>query len=310
MNIEQLEYMISVAEKQSFSKASKSLHVSQSAISQSIAKLEKNLGIIIFQRLPTGVKLTGEGKILVKKASEILIKVSDFKEEVNSLKRSYSQRLNIGLVSGVYLPFLPNVIYQLNKEFPQIKISLVEKSSTEIIESIALNEIDVGLLGIYEATQRNRDIIDFIKLRKLNMFVMVNKSSFLANYKCLKPEDLKDQILVMYNGEYMNWFFAMFNNIYGPFNLLFSSHNSETITKTVRNGLAITIETEAEILTNPYVARKEVTAVELKEDITKDTFFGIAHLKKNRYLPEIKKSIEYIRDGVNKFYEEAPQTLK
>ena len=65
MNLEQLEYVVEIAKTQSFSAASEHLHVTQSAISQSIHRLEKELGLILFER-------SRQGPTLHRKANSLL----------------------------------------------------------------------------------------------------------------------------------------------------------------------------------------------------------------------------------------------
>ena len=107
MRIEQLEYIVSVAETRSFSKTAQDLHISQSAISQSVLKLEEELGVKIFERSSLGVKPTAEGKVLITDASNVLIKLKKLQDNASAFRKSGQNELKIGLVTGLHLPFLP-----------------------------------------------------------------------------------------------------------------------------------------------------------------------------------------------------------
>lgn len=72
MHIEQLEYIVEVTKTGSLSVASKNLHITQSALSQSIKQLEAEIGVKIFRRSSQGTIPTDEGKILIQKAKEVL----------------------------------------------------------------------------------------------------------------------------------------------------------------------------------------------------------------------------------------------
>ncbi len=80
MNIEQLEYVIEVAKQGTISKAAEKLHVSHSAISQSLSSLESELGLIIFKRSRSGTICTEEGKKVLDLAYEVYYKVQELKE--------------------------------------------------------------------------------------------------------------------------------------------------------------------------------------------------------------------------------------
>jgi LysR family transcriptional regulator, transcription activator of glutamate synthase operon len=294
VQLEQLEYIVSISEHSSFSKAGQALHISQSAISQSITKLEIELGVRIFERSHTGVKPTKEGKQLIRTAYEALQKINEIKEQANLYKHSKQKHLNIGIVSGLHLPFLPKVLSQIKQEFPYLQITFSEKRSIDILDGILNKEIDIGIVAIYNETLKYQSLVSFRKWNEVQMFVFVNKASPFASYDYLTPEDLKDQTFVMYNGEYMMWFFSKMESLYGPFNLLFTSNNSETVSETIRNGLAIAIEIEYEVITNPYIKTGEIVAIPLKEVLTENNFLGLGKLKNNSLPLEAKKSVQYL----------------
>lgn len=279
MRIEQLEYIVSVAETQSFSKTAQILHISQSAISQSVLKLEEELGVKIFVRSPSGVKPTVEGIILIEDASNVLMKLKKLQENARLFSKSGQNELNIGLVTGLHLPFLPKILAQIKKEYPYQLITFQELSSIEIIKKIINKELDIGIVVVYENTINYQDAIVFHNFHEIKFFVFVEKHSPLATFSSITPHDLLEQTFVMYNGEYMNWFFDRFNIEYGPFETLFTSSNNETIRETVRKGLAITIETEAELLNNPYIKNGELIAIPLLENIQDKSFLGLARAK-------------------------------
>jgi len=75
MNLEQLEYIVEIAKTRSFSAAASQLHMTQSAISQSVRKLEQELGMTVFERSRQGAVPTEEGKTFIEQAIEILRRV-------------------------------------------------------------------------------------------------------------------------------------------------------------------------------------------------------------------------------------------
>src|SRR4051812_16809292 len=107
MNFEQLEYIKEVIETKSMSIAAENLHVSQSAISQSISLLEKEFGIQLFKRSRIGTFPTDEGKNIIKKLLEILKKTDELKEEVQSITSSFSGELKIATIPSIFMTFLP-----------------------------------------------------------------------------------------------------------------------------------------------------------------------------------------------------------
>src|SRR5437868_2594323 len=103
MNFEQLEYIKEVMETRSMSIAAENLHVSQSAISQSISLLEKEFGVQIFKRSRLGTIATEEGKKIIRKILEVLKKANELKEEVHSITSSYSGELKIASSHSIFM---------------------------------------------------------------------------------------------------------------------------------------------------------------------------------------------------------------
>ncbi|WP_423798586.1 LysR family transcriptional regulator [Neobacillus sp. SAB-20_R2A] len=309
MQIEQLEYIVSVMELRSFSKAGQALHISQSAISQSITKLENELGVKLFERHHNGVKPTEAGKQLVTIAMDVLQNLNRLQLEAEKYKIAAKSRLTIGIVSGLHLPILPKLLADIKREFPQQEIALVEKSSLHITECILKKEIDLGILVIYDETLKYRNSISFTKLSPIHFFVLVDPASPLAYSAFLEPKDITDQTFVMFNGEYMNWFFKIFNQQYGPLKLLFTTNNNENISETVRNGLAIAIETESEVSTNPFVKSGEILAIPLIEDVNKNSLLGMATLKNKAFSIENQKTMKYFEREISDLYNNRSTTI-
>lgn len=280
MRIEQLEYIVSVAKTHSFSKTAQDLHVSQPAISQSILKLEEELGVNIFERSSSGVNLTIEGRVIIENAKDILTKLDELMYNANKFRTSNQKELKIGLVTGLHLPFLPDMLSELKREFPQQHVSFQEMGSIDILESIINQKLDIGILVIYDKTLKHQNIVSFEKFYELQFYTFVHQHSPLASFESLTPHDLKDYTFVMYSAEFMNWYFDKLNQSFGPFDVLFTSNNIETIRETVRRGLAVTIDTKAELLNNPFVKSGELIPIPLSINITDQSYLGLVKVKK------------------------------
>ena len=145
MNLEQLEYVVEIAKTQSFSAASEHLHVTQSAISQSVHRLEKELGIILFERSRQGTHPTPEGKQFIAKALDILQRIDELKS-LNAEASSLSGELHVATFPSV-MPYLVQSAADMKREHPQLNISIEEKGSMEIIEDIRNNKTHLGFIA-------------------------------------------------------------------------------------------------------------------------------------------------------------------
>ncbi len=123
MHIDSLNYFFQVANSKSISTVAKNAHISQSALSQQISKLENKLNVKLFNRTNKGVSLTTEGEILFKYAESILTSYGKMQEELlNSInKKKY---VSIEAVESIGLTLLPMAISKLKKNFSAYTINL------------------------------------------------------------------------------------------------------------------------------------------------------------------------------------------
>ena len=137
-----------VCKSESFSKAAKNLYMTQPAISQAIANLEKELDMYLFRRTPKGVTLTKEGKLLHDYVNSALGILQAGEEKVLELQNLTSGELRIGVgdtISRYYLlPFLETYY----KKYPGIKLKVLNGTTQEIIQLIKSGDADVGICNL------------------------------------------------------------------------------------------------------------------------------------------------------------------
>ena len=136
---------LAVAEELHFRRAAEKLNITQPALSQNIAELEKELGAKLFDRDRRSVSVTREGEIL-KPAAQAAIKTLDTAFlEIGRHSAAESKRLAIGFVEYLNLPFLPATLAELNKSAPDITVEKKEMSSDAVIQALVRKEIDIGV---------------------------------------------------------------------------------------------------------------------------------------------------------------------
>ncbi|GLX67265.1 LysR family transcriptional regulator [Paenibacillus glycanilyticus] len=240
MNIDQLEYVLEVAKVKSISAASNNLHVTLPAISQSITHLETELGVKMFTRSRHGTFPTAEGIILIEKASEIIEKVRELREEAQSFTNTVSGELRIATIPGP-MSLLVKTVAAFKRDFPNIRIEISETHSQEMITSIHQDKIDLGLLVLYEDLQPSVEGLKFTKVMDVRMACCVNKTSPLALRDRITAEDLLRYPLALYNEDYIDWYIKHLNERYGSASVLFTTNNIEAIRQAIDDQLAITL---------------------------------------------------------------------
>ncbi|MEC0128986.1 LysR family transcriptional regulator [Paenibacillus pabuli] len=239
MNLEQLEYVVEIAKTQSFSAASEHLHVTQSAISQSIHRLENELGMILFQRSRQGTFPTPEGKQFIAKALDILQRIDELKS-LNAETSSLTGELHVATFPSV-MPYLVQTAADMKREHPQLNIAIEEKGSMEIIEDIRNNKTHLGFIAIYARQLREFDGLHFTPMYSGKLVVCTHHQSELAKLSRVTPEQLKEHKLALYRDGFIEDFLQEFTYDYGPLSILFKTNNSEAISTVLRNNIAATI---------------------------------------------------------------------
>ncbi len=148
MNI--LKYMafIHTVEYGSFTKAAELLNYSQSGISRMIHDLEQEWKVILLERSRAGVRLTSDGTKLLPYAKSLCHEYQKLQMQVDELNGLQSGLIRIGTFSSVATHWLPNIIREFQKDYPNIEYELLLGDYTEIEDWIAEGRVDCGFLRL------------------------------------------------------------------------------------------------------------------------------------------------------------------
>jgi len=152
MDYRQMKYVLKVAEEQSFSQAAKKLYIAQPSLSQCIQRLEKQLGVLLFDRAATPLRLTFAGELYIETAKRILDLNDQLIQQMDDIADLKIGRLTIGSSPFRSTYLLPQVLPAFQKKFPGIEIVLAEGTTAEL-EEFTLNgttDFSIVLLPLAE----------------------------------------------------------------------------------------------------------------------------------------------------------------
>jgi DNA-binding transcriptional LysR family regulator len=265
MNFEQMEYIKEIISTKSISLAAQNLHISQSAISQSLVQLEKELEVKLFKRSRIGTIPTEDGRNIIRKALEIVRKVEEIKTEAQIINSSLKGELKIAFSPSSLAGFLPYALSSFKRDFPQIKINLIETYRNTIIEKINNNIIDLGFIPINKHTKK--ETLDNVNCKYLDyggeMKIILSKNSPLAYGDTVSIEDLFNYPIVIYSSEFCEKLLKPLKKKNVFINVLFTTTNSELIKKTVAEGLAFSILPSSMLIDDPYVESQRIVPISL-----------------------------------------------
>ncbi|WDR03491.1 LysR family transcriptional regulator [Devosia algicola] len=146
MDLRNLRYFVVIAECGSILAASEKLHIAQPSLSIRIKALEQELGVMLFDRRPRGVVLTSEGEELVAHARQILQAAQTARESVRQHAKSAVGTVNFGVPTSLASVICVPLVEEILRDFPDVRLRIVESMSGYIIDWLRDGRLDVGLV--------------------------------------------------------------------------------------------------------------------------------------------------------------------
>lgn len=161
-----MKYVYEVYKERSFSNAARNLYISQPALSGMIKKIEKNIGMPLFDRSTTPIQLTECGKKYIKTAEKIMSLEDEFAYYVGKLDELKTGRLTVGSTYLFSSFVLPKYIKKFKASYPDVKVSLFEGNSNLLEKKLANGELDF-VVDNYLLDEKVYDRISMMKERLL-----------------------------------------------------------------------------------------------------------------------------------------------
>ena len=146
MEIRELRAFAAVAEEGSFSAAARTLHLSQSALSQTVLSLERQLGVQLLERRSNGVTATDAGTILLREARALLAQHDRALAAVASQAAASAGPLRVGIPLELPADLLPGALAEVGAAFPQTRVDISHASSAAQLAALKAGELDVALV--------------------------------------------------------------------------------------------------------------------------------------------------------------------
>ena len=137
-----------VAEEGSFTAAADRLYLTQSAVSQQMAILEREVGMALLERMPRGVRLTPAGELLAERSRGLLRSLADIEEELRRLADGPRQA-RLGTFATAGLQIIPSVVQRYRRRLRDARLVVVPAQPTEVSGLLIDHSIDVGMVWDY-----------------------------------------------------------------------------------------------------------------------------------------------------------------
>ena len=158
MERRQLEYLLAVIDHGGFTSAATALHVSQPALSAAVKSLEKDLGALLFHRLPRGVRLTEAGAEFAQSARMVMRQLDTARARVDAVTGLIAGRLDIISLPGMLLDPLAPVIGRFRRLHPRVRVRVVQaEASEDVRNAVRAGDAELGLTD--EVAAADKDVI-------------------------------------------------------------------------------------------------------------------------------------------------------
>ncbi len=197
MDIHQLRYFVAVAEELHFNRAAQKSHVTQPTLSQSLKKLEGELGTPLLERSPQHVRLTDAGKKFLLRAKAALSELRSGFEELRESDGEISGAIRVGVIPTVCPYLMPEVIVRLKKNAPRLAIDLFEETTSLIVQHLKEGTLDVGILAL---PIPEKSLISKSLLRE-PFYLACSRQHPLAAKRSVSRKDIaNEQLLILQEG--------------------------------------------------------------------------------------------------------------
>ena len=186
MTFVQLEYIVAVDSLHHFAKAAEKCFVTQPTLSMQIQKLERELGIKIFDRSKQPVVATEMGHAIIAQARKILFERDVMQEMLQSKKGILTGELKLGIIPTLAPYLLPLFVPSFTKTFPLVKLSVNEMTTEFVISRLREGRIDAGIL----VTPLNENGIREYPLFYEEMMAYVSKRNSAYKKTYVLPQDI------------------------------------------------------------------------------------------------------------------------
>lgn len=181
-----LKVFLNSAETLSFSEAARRLHLTQPTISHHIKVLERDLGVVLFERSGSGLHLTEAGRLLLPWAHKLIRQSVEMQEMMSSLQEKLVGHLRIACstTSGKYL--LPLLAGRFHQRYPWVKVTILSCTPEYVVPRLLEEEANLGVLS-REASETGLEIQDFFE-DFITLIVPANHP--WASRQSIQPADL------------------------------------------------------------------------------------------------------------------------
>ena len=245
MELRQLRYFLVVADELHFGRAAERLHITQPPLTVAVRRLERELGVQLFERTTRRVTLTAAGQAFRERIQAAVADLDDAAGDVADVAAGRSGKIRVGFVSSASYTTVPEAIRAFRQQRPRIDLVLHPLTSGEQVEELLDGNLDLGL-------SRDPGDVPGLNVELLStedLVLVLPETHRLAAVKEVRPEDLEGEPMILFPYRLMPGFVArvlrLFDSLPSPPMVVQQAIHQETVLGLVAAGLGVSVLPES-----------------------------------------------------------------
>lgn len=187
MDLRQMRYFVAVAEELHFGRAARRLNIAQPPLSQTIRRLETDLGVDLFDRTRRSVDLTPAGRVFLQEARRTLMQ-AELAGKMARRAGSKVSEVRVSFIGQALFRILPELLVRYRVAAPNVHVRLLENSSAEQLAGILAGDFDIGIVSSVGVTLTSE--CDSLIVERAPFVAAVPADWPVAKAKAISPADL------------------------------------------------------------------------------------------------------------------------
>jgi LysR family transcriptional regulator, transcription activator of glutamate synthase operon len=286
MEWHQINYFQTVAKVQHITRAAEQLSISQPALSRSIAKLEEELGVQLFDRKGRNIYLNRYGKIFLNRVEQSIKQIEIGKQEIWDEIHPDSGTISLSFLPSLGISVVPEMISSYQKKNPNVKFQLNQASNRQIVDQLKSRKVDLALITLL---QEDKEVICRPLITE-ELFLIVSIDHWLADYDEIDLKMVKNEPFISFKK--VNELQTIINHLcekagFTP-DVVFEGEEIGTVSGLVGAKLGVSLVPDLQVLD-----KSKVKLIRVKQPVCKREI-GIAWLKGSYSSPVVEGFIQYV----------------
>ena len=258
MELRQLKYFLAAAAHLNFTKAADACCIVQSAMSQQITALEKELDVLLFERTNRGLKLTPAGEIMVNEARRLLEQVDITRDIIDQAKNSYVSQLRIGCYGNLLRNELPGALGAFRRAYPDTRVILSSGLRQKLYSELHEGSLDCLITIRHQDAGEDGDWMHSRRICDEPVYAMLPLGHRLSGEEKVCMQQLSEDPMILFSGDDNRQTVKRMISAGIPARVYAYASSQSSIETMVAAGYGISLGVKSAIRRHPGIVYKEI----------------------------------------------------